>query len=407
MLSTRLQEAIDKIAHYPRPTTDIVIKAKYEDWPASTRAVPVLVLRPHDEEAPITAGTITRGRPCAPAWLADSSSSSHFADVAVLNPEGIEGHYYRVLEEDGEGPLVRFESNRWNVISGPGDTPWIMGEGDFFSAYTMPHMFYVEVEAPKRTPRAGDMFGIHVEDGATLNPEVKDGELYCVTDSFFSPDVILLAYREPDRWSTLGHWTAAGWLPGLPPSGFPDFTTPSVYWASAKLGFVNALVNLPDAKQEETRLIGVAVVLEERERQINKDMNEVAREQGWCEQYEERIIDPLGLMHRKDEEDNEDESDDPDWEVTVTGTMRVEDSDPSGEIDEDLRNRYGWQFISTDSLSFVTGFRLIIKIEKQPDAEAAMDAVDESMIREELRLDLGRPHSTSFTITDWDATSAE
>lgn len=411
MLSPQLHALAENIVHYPMPVTNDVIPANPNLWNPDARLVPVLVIKPGDAEAAIRPGTITLGRPSAPSWLVDSGDSTHFATVAALNPNGIEGRYYRVISEDGEGPLVRFESNRWVVISGPGNEPWEMGEGDFFSAYTMPLMFYVEVEAPGRvtdpTPLAGEMFNGHSAPDAILNPGIITGALYCVID-LADPETVLLAYREYDRWSTLGHWYGErDWYPGLPSSDFPDFTKAGVYWAEPKLGHIPYVVNLPDAEQEEQRLTLIAVDLEERERQINKDMNEVAKEQGWCEQYEERIIDPLGLMHRKDEADDDEEDDTlRNWTVSVEGTLRIEEDSPSAEFDEYMRSYTGWDFIESNSLVYNSAFSIKVGVEDCADEDDAKDAVTDGLICEELGLTVTRS-SIRFTVTDWDAIDAE
>lgn len=411
MLSDTLERKVAQRVKYHVPTTNKVIPSRSADWPAHA-SVPLLVI-----DGALHAGLITYGHPhpSNDFWSVNVEGTDGLilppALAAALNPDGIEGHYYRVVNDDGEGPLVRFESNRWVIVSGPGAEEWPHGE-DFFSAYTMPMMFYVEVEAPVRQGRLPDpvepgveIFQGKVEADATLDPDIDTGALYCVVD-LDEPAVIHLRYREHDRWTTLGHWHRAdGWKDGEPLTGTPDILSARTHWALAKVGYTPTLINLPPAGQEVERLRGIANVLQAREQNWNTKLNNIAADQDWCERFDDLIIKPLGLRGRYDDDNDEGTDENSDYTVTVEGRFTIEDASPASELDEMLSEHYGIESIESSRLSFASGFTVKLFIEDVADEDDARDHVDDELIHEALTANMGG--SPRLSLTQWDITDVE
>jgi hypothetical protein len=410
-LAARYAEVIDL-------RTDKIINTTPEDAGGDPF---IYVTEVWDESNPIPDGvlhTVRRGVFYGDHWLvyADQSSSSPSstntleARGAVLNPSIQEGRYYRAFTlEEGESFLLRATgANRFDIISDGYGKAWTY-ENDSTSRQMLEHTstHYLEVEAPVEvlptvtlegvggpTPQL-DRFRGYADLSKGLNPNLHPGEFYAVVSAAGSDaEVFVGQCQENGTLRRIGiHHAAAGWITETMVD-LPDLVAGESMWAV--LRYEEPLTEVtPESllavKTETQRVISETVTM-------NDVMNRIASDAGWCETYEDTIITPFGLEPREKEDEEDEEVD---WTLTVTGTVQVRDSSPTSELDERLRDHY-FPGISSEDLRFDTKFEIKILMEGYTDSSSAEEALTEEMVADALKGEMTSSHSVTLVSLDYD-----
>lgn len=126
---------------------------------------------------------------------------------------------------------------------------------------------------------------------------------------------------------------------------------------------------------------------------LNENMNELASNEDWCEDYE-RIILPLGMSAREDRK--------VDWDVTVNVSFTMEEDSPSMSFDQAISDLWDGGSITASSFS-ITGTATVEVAVSAVDREGAYGQVDSQLVRD--RMDDLFPGS--IEINDYECTHAE
>lgn len=126
---------------------------------------------------------------------------------------------------------------------------------------------------------------------------------------------------------------------------------------------------------------------------LNENMNELASNEDWCEEYE-RIILPLGMTAREDRK--------VDWEVTVNVSFTMDEDSPSHSFDQAISDLWDGGDITASSFS-ITGVATVEVVVSAVDQQDAYEQVDSQLVRD--RMDDLFPGS--IEINDYECIEAE
>lgn len=246
------------------------------------------------------------------------------------------------------------------------------------------------------------------EDGTlALNPEVEVGEWYII----ICPSYSRLPYigiatagggRQTDSFSTIGIYADAD---SPMREDFQVFDRR--YW---EMEWVKA--DAKDSRPESAVEDGVrenleAQLLVERTEytRLRTDLNEVAREQGWCSDYD-AIVQMVGMPGRNQDDPDaiEDEDSEPtnyDWTVSITAEVSFTDSSPNSRIDDAMAEDYEVSRFVTGSISGTATVEFEMTVDEEPNEESVRDYVDSSEVSNWMNnnLDISIDEVSSFRIT--------
>ena len=347
----------------------------------------------------------------------------------VVNPEPVHGCYYRTLVGPGSpaeaGRLLQYIDNghadqrnhaqyAWNIIAGADGQAWPYPNDSTSS----PGRLYVEVMAPEgldvqpaeATPEqmAEEAGGVQTvdasEDGpamgwardegegrALVRPEPVQGEHYVLWNAnsqnvaflgVFVGGSVMNSFTQLDR--TDGGIRAENRFAAL-------YTNlEDLRWAPARRK--QAERKDPTDEEQRAAIATLRDTLAEKQARLsalNEALNEKAKEQNWCSEYE-GVIEPLGLEPREQNKD---------WDVEVEVEFRLTDNSPSSQMDERLDSEYGIAIVSS-SVEVYGKATVTVRVEDQPDDDDEIsESIDTDMVENALCGAVGS--SVDLDVSDW------
>jgi hypothetical protein len=342
------------------------------------------------------------------------NSDGHLQRVygAPLNPEMVDGRYYRSLGH--RDMLVRYNDedhrgDRHNdgmplSIIASGGAPWPFPSDSMGMWQDVP---YIEVEAPALTPApevpAAELTDAHqfVEDTGTsgptrglaeadadgrvlLNPELEVGGMYLYwtagrewTDGSIVEGRIVRDITDgAPAFSHVGYWTMERFNGELGPYFYtsrrtvldPDDEYPK-NWAKLAL-------TTPEPTNTDT-LVWSAMLSREAQlfSEFNAATNTLAEENEWCSEYE-GIVEKLGMEGREEKTR--------DWDVAVDVDFSFTVDSVSGAIDRAVASDYSIPGISISSARFTGSTRVNITVSELRNEDAVRDYIDTNEVYEAL-----------------------
>jgi hypothetical protein len=339
-----------------------------------------------------------------------------------LNPEMVNGHYYRSL--DAHGLLVRYNdddhaANRnlpglsLSILASNGGAWPIPGDGTNWTD----NVEYIEVERPEGEPVPEEPMDVHqsnAADGPTwglakvdeagavaLNPAPEPGKLYLVwanraeawdTDT----RITYLAYQSDDtaeganQFGYIGAYSSSG---GTVAFVNDTYLTPNgddrdvLQWAELALTAPEK-----DAEALPATWHDLASSEETAFEELNEAMNELADDQRWCSDYED-IVTALGMTGRN-----------ADYCVEVDVTFTFEDQNPPGEFDERAAERHDLYGMTITSARYTANARVSIYVSDTTE-QGARDYVDSNEIEEHLSNAMS--HASDIDVDDYSIIDVE
>jgi hypothetical protein len=357
---------------------------------------------------------------------------------AVVNPEPVNGHYYRSLGEDQY--LVRYNDDAhildrnlstlpWSLIRGAGTTPWVVPSDGLMGMALHP---YVEVEFDEAAPAEEETavrtaeteepaaevatigntdrdptrgMALAEEDGTVLlDPEMVKGGTYLLwadngnaTFDHEYGDTYLLEFVGDDPLNS-AHFI---------PYGYYDWNrgrdelrwTHDYYslWSANGMHWAKAALVKPEAAEDAGAVVEHDE-LRDTEREefeaFNTRANEIARTAGWCNEYD-RIVTSVGMRGRYKR-----------YSFDLSVTFTFEDYNPSSATDTQVRERHDLDTsLSLTNIAYTGTIDVTVTVENQPDRESAEGWIDSSVI--ESALNSATTGLSNFDITDWEVTDWE
>jgi hypothetical protein len=357
------------------------------------------------------------------------SFAGRFVHGSPLNPVPRHGGYYRLLriEDNGYqelGALVQYHSsgsehrhnpeNGWNIIAGP-EGPWPLPNDSLAKVDIDNGWVSVEVEAPAEpdgrpsAPAGHDYIdndganhtcGLAEVEGngrALLNPAVEPGRAYI-------------------GWHTWQHESFAGTAVADNNGGFIFYastqlvrptgddvtrtaTTRRAPMKPGELNWVRAAVLEPariDNVDALTDLRATLVRMQTAFTDLNYELNDIADEAEWCDEYE-RIIEAEGMVPREKRV--------VDWEIKVEVKLSFVLDSPGSEVDEGIQSETGLEDFEASEVR-VTGKCEVTFTRSAKSEEEAREQIDRDEVRSKVYDDMSAGYN-NFDIDDWEIQSVE
>src|SRR5919205_79503 len=344
-----------------------------------------------------------------------------------VNPAPVHGRYYRLLNQFDEsaphGALVQYidhhhtgdrhnAANPWNVVAGINNNPWPL-PNDSFNLVTSP---YIEVEPPAdlvgrptEAPETidagfdGPAMGLAEQDSGTgralKNPELVDGNYYIAwrRDAAAPTEYCYLTVYTGTASGEGGYLRATARMrrdgQRLNTVSITDvLLVGNLHWAKARMAPPAEKVS---GEQEQALLSGLRLRLSNstaRFAEFNEALNEKAREQEWCSEYEGVIV-PLGMEPREVKKN---------WVISVTAHFETTDDSPSSSVDNVLSEQYDVEDLSLTTVTMSGKVTVKLRVSEMTEDEAR-NWVD----RYEVENELAEMFPGSASCTDWDIDGIE
>lgn len=409
-------------------------------------------VEPEWDYSAVGVGSIQRAAPAASAsgfMLQTIEPVGTAMDVAywkaaTINPAPVNGKHYRMLSvNDIAGRLLQYfddehreqrnsNSLPWNVIYGE-EGPWPFERDAMMSLDGNTSVKYVEVElstdsqlnveaaeqalqssgsevteplaeeevAVVTGPERALGYALIVDNQEpTLKPVMEPGKMYVAWKSnhyWRSRIAYLVSGMSNSRLSPIatlnGESEGEVILSGAPGNSLWD---DEFDWVEAKaLPAPTPVERSAESLNETIRLQGVKSELESSFDSFNDDLNELAVDKDWCEEYEGSVT-PYGMKPRENRMK--------DWSVEISASVTISESSPSGRIDSAVSDSWGIGSISIDELRVEATIMVSITV-SSTDQDDAFDQINSTMVEEAI--DDMISNSVSIDVTDWDHEGTE
>lgn len=373
--------------------------------------------------------------PSGNGWLNRNIGNGMFHRYygALVSPTPVNGHYYRSLGTDQF--LVRYNDDAHMSDRGQAGMPWTLLRGRGTATWPVPNdglggdltaWPYVEVvfdesaavipaaeETAVRTAETEDatatigndetgptrgMARVEADGTVLLDPEMVKGEMYLLwpADNEYQSEwgtTFLVAFvgDDPTRSLDFIPYGYYDWNRGRGQLRWTNdyytlYSTEGMHWAKA------ALVK-PEAAEDDAAVTVHEELLETEEaafKEFNRKANAIARNAGWCEEYD-RIVTSVGMKGRYKRFSF-------DLSVDITFT----DNSPSSDTDRRVREQHGLDVsLSLNEITYTGSIDVTVTVETQPDRESAENWIDADVIEREIS---SATSGVSFEITDWTVT---
>lgn len=341
-----------------------------------------------------------------------------FHDGAEVNPAPLHDHHYRLIT--GNKALVRYDANteRWWLVKGEGDTPWPV-EDDF---YSMTPTAYIEVQyngaltnldavelasnetpghpvlSAEQTARFNNKAVVNDDGRAVQVTEFEDYTLYVgySADQFENVrGTLWFGMKMPGRDELL-HWGRWQNLYGgstLTPE-FTDTRPDDMVWAKAVVATPNAPAHSLITAQSlntttQNRIDGFEA--------FNDALNELARQQSWCGEYE-RVMGEIGMRSRRARKLR--------LYVDVNVDLSAEVESPRYQIANTLESEFSVDSVSNLRFDARVAVQVPFIVDRDDDYDDgydddldADDYIDSSMVSDQVEAAVGG--YLSYEVEDW------
>jgi hypothetical protein len=370
---------------------------------------------------------LLRGSRSQEGWIKIDESGNAGARLfgAVVDPAPVNGRTYRMLggstrflvrynDEDHTGDRHR-SAHAWSVIGADGTLPHYVND-DSIHEDNVRRMHYIEVAGPAAAPETDDRSSLpatigNEETGATrglavtdaegmvaLNPARVDGKMYLVWNA--------VGRMERETQVAVFHG------PADPADSRAGFISMGAYYGAGAEARVSATERtIPDHGQiawaelalvrpevtEDHRVAGQAkesafyaevAALETKYEDFNEALNELAKEKGWCSEYED-IITPLGMTGRTNKK----------YDVEVTVEFSADIDSPSSALDSRVESEVGGSGISLSSVSISGSATVTIYGVETEDTDSFSDYISTSDVEDALDNQLSSV--SNLSVSDW------
>lgn len=371
-------------------------------------------------------------------WLMDGAFQTIRVRGAIVDPVPVNGGIYRALgpsrwllrynDEDHRGDRHSRE-NPWSIIGGEGTAPHF-SDGDSPVMGYMDRSHYLRVQSPDdrssvlteddlelevpvapepvariANDRTGPTRGFAVtgDDGLVeVNPERVVGRTYIVwdTENLTARELGMAMFHGPaDPVDRTAGFVSVGSLIGTmtdDPADVRRNTTERDLPISRRIAWAElALVERPvltadqriAAQQKAELLRSQTRALQSSYTEFNDALNELAKDKGWCSEYED-IIKPLGMIGRNRK-----------YDVEVSVSFSFDMDSTSSAVDSAISRQTGMELdvssLTVNSSTTVT----IYGVECSGDTDSMSEYISSSDVEDALENLLN--HTDNLSVDDW------